>query len=68
VVSRCQGAKFFELRAVTDLARLWAAQGRRTDARLMLQHTCSWVDDAMSAPDFTHANELLSELTANSLS
>jgi class 3 adenylate cyclase/tetratricopeptide (TPR) repeat protein len=68
VVSRCQGAKFFELRAVTDLARLWAAQGRRTDARLMLQHTCSWFDDAMSAPDFTHANELLSELTANSLS
>jgi predicted ATPase len=67
-VSRCQRAKFFELRAVTDLARIWAAQGKRTDARRLLQHTCSWFDDATSAPDFTHANELLAELATNFLS
>jgi class 3 adenylate cyclase/tetratricopeptide (TPR) repeat protein len=68
MISRCQRAKFFELRAVTDLARLWAAQGRRTDARQLLQPTCSWFDDAITAPDFLHANELLSELVARPLS
>jgi tetratricopeptide (TPR) repeat protein len=68
-VSRWQRAKFFELRAVTDLARVWAAQGRRTDAHRLLRHTCSSFDDAMmSAPDFTRANKLLAELGTNVLS
>jgi class 3 adenylate cyclase/tetratricopeptide (TPR) repeat protein len=65
MVSRCQQAKFFELRAVTDLARIWAAQGKRTDARHLLKHTCSWFDDAMRAPDLAHANELLAELATS---
>ena len=62
-VSRSQRAKFFELRAVTDLAGMWAAQGRCTDARRLLQQACSWFDAATSAPDFTNANELLAELS-----
>jgi class 3 adenylate cyclase/tetratricopeptide (TPR) repeat protein len=68
MVSRRQRAKFFELRAVTDLARVWAAQGRRTDAHRLLQHTCSWFDHATNAADFTQANELLVELATNSAS
>ena len=61
-VARGQRAKFFELRAATDLARIWAAEGRRDDARRLVQQTCSWFDDVTSSADFTHANELLAEL------
>jgi predicted ATPase len=35
-VAQRQSAKFWELRAATDLARLWRDQGKRTEARDLL--------------------------------
>jgi hypothetical protein len=35
-MSNSQGARFFELRAATSLARLWTRQGKRTEARDLL--------------------------------
>jgi predicted ATPase len=35
--ARQQGAKWWELRATTSLARLWGEQGRRAEARDLLE-------------------------------
>ena len=36
-LTRAQGSLAWELRTATDLAALWAAQGRSSDARALLQ-------------------------------
>jgi predicted ATPase len=41
-VSRAQGARMFELRATTSLARLWRDQGRHVEARNLLASVYGW--------------------------
>src|SRR5262249_16074925 len=61
-VSRRQKAKLFELRAATDLSRLWAAQGRMRDARALLSEVYGWFTEGFETADLRAARTLLDEL------
>jgi predicted ATPase len=57
-----QKAKFWELRASTSLSRLWADQGRRTEAHDMLAPVVEWFKEQPGSVDLKHATILLSDL------
>ncbi|MGH6737736.1 MAG: hypothetical protein ACREDY_01650 [Bradyrhizobium sp.] len=57
-----QEAKFWELRAATTLARLWAQQGRRAEARSLLAPVHGWFSEGLGTADLTDAATLLTEL------
>jgi predicted ATPase len=59
-----QGARFWELRAATNLARLWRDQGKRTDARDLLAPIYGWFTEGFDAHDLKEAKLLLEELHA----
>jgi adenylate cyclase len=61
-IARQQGAKWFELRATTSLARLLASQGRRDEARAMLTTIYSWFTEGFDTADLKDAKALLDEL------
>jgi predicted ATPase len=61
-VARSQSAKSFELRAATSLARLWQRQGKRDEARELLQPVYSWFTEGFGTPDLKDAKALLDEL------
>jgi predicted ATPase len=58
-----QSAKWLELRAVTDLCRLWAAQGRRAAARARLAEIHGWFTEGFDTADVRAAASLLAELS-----
>jgi predicted ATPase/DNA-binding winged helix-turn-helix (wHTH) protein len=60
--TRQQGARLWELRTATDLAKLMAAQGRREDARLLLEPVFKWFGDGPATDDRTAAERLLTIL------
>lgn len=62
-VSRRQQAKSVELRAATSLARLWQGQGRRDEARLLLEETYHWFTEGFDTPDLMNARRLLDALS-----
>ena len=57
-----QGAKWWELRAATNLARLWYHQGRRAEAGDVLVPIYSWFTEGFDTPDLKEAKALLDEL------
>ena len=57
-----QKAKSLELRAALSLARLWAREGRRSDAHDLLAPICSWFIEGFGTPDYKAARALLDEL------
>jgi tetratricopeptide (TPR) repeat protein len=61
-VARAQGTKIFELRAATDLARLWRDQGNRAGARDLLAEVYGWFTEGFDTADLQDAKELLEEL------
>ncbi len=61
-VSRKQEAKSLELRAATSLARLLRAQGRRDEARALLQPVYDWFTEGFDTQDLEDAKALLEEL------
>jgi predicted ATPase len=61
-VARGHGAKMWELRAATSLARLWADQGRRADAHDLLAPVYGWFTEGFDAADLKDAKALLDEL------
>jgi class 3 adenylate cyclase len=61
-VARAQQAKSLELRAVRDLARLWAEQGRRSEARDLLAPVYSWFTEGFDTADLKEAKALLDQL------
>jgi predicted ATPase len=63
-VARGQEAKWWELRATTDLARLLARQGRRDEARAMLAEIYNWFSEGFDTADLKDAKSLLDELSA----
>jgi hypothetical protein len=61
-VARYQQAKSYELRAATDLASLWALQGRRIGARELLTPVRGWFTEGFETADLKEAARFLSEL------
>jgi predicted ATPase len=59
-----QGAKLFELRAATSLARLWRDQGKLIEARDLLAPIYGWFTEGFDTLDLKQAKALLDELTA----
>jgi predicted ATPase len=60
--ARSQEAKSLELRAATSLARLWAEQGKRIQARDLLSPVYSWFTEGFDTADLKDAKALLDEL------
>lgn len=61
-IARRQGARSLELRAATSLARLWAGQGKRNEARDLLNDTYGWFTEGFDTADLRAARELLAGL------
>jgi predicted ATPase len=62
-VAREQSTKAFELRAATSLARLWAEQGKRLQARDLLAPVYGWFTEGFDTADLKDAKVLLDELS-----
>jgi class 3 adenylate cyclase/tetratricopeptide (TPR) repeat protein len=62
-VAERQSAKLLQLRASTSLARLWRDQGRRAEARDLLDPIYHWFTEGFDAPDLKDAKALLEQLT-----
>jgi predicted ATPase len=61
-VARQQGARSWELRASTSLARLWQEQGKRAEARRLLSEVYNWFTEGFNTPDLQDAKALLDDL------
>jgi DNA-binding SARP family transcriptional activator/tetratricopeptide (TPR) repeat protein len=61
-IARTQQARWWELRAATSLARLWAAQGRRDAARELLAGIYGWFTEGFDTVDLVEAKALLEAL------
>ena len=61
-IAREQGTRGYELRAATSLARLWAEQGRRGEARDLLAPVYGWFTEGFDTADLKDAKALLDEL------
>jgi tetratricopeptide (TPR) repeat protein len=62
-VAKLQSAKFLELRASINLARLWYQQDRRGEARNLLAPIYGWFTEGFDTPLLQDAKALLDELT-----
>jgi predicted ATPase len=65
-VARRQGAKLWELRAATSLARFWRDEGKRTEARDLLAPVYGWFTEGFDTPVLQDAKALLDQLTIHS--
>ena len=63
-LARKQGARSFEVRSATDLARLWRDQGKRQQARELLAPVYGWFTEGFDTLDLKEAKALLGELHA----
>jgi predicted ATPase len=61
-VAHNQGARFWELRAATSLARLWRDQGRYQEARDLLSPIYGWFSEGFALQDLKRAKSLLDEV------
>jgi predicted ATPase len=61
-VAQRQGARLWELRAATSLARLWGDQGRRAEAHDLLAPVYGWFTEGFETADLKEAKALLNEL------
>ena len=58
-----QSAKSLELRAATSLARLWADEGKRAEARDLLAPLYGWFTEGFDTADLKDAKALLDALS-----
>ncbi len=61
-IAQAQQAKSLELRAATNLARLWGEQGRRAEARDLLAPVYGWFTEGFDTADLKEAKALLDQL------
>jgi predicted ATPase len=66
-VARQQEAKSWELRAATNMARLWRDQGKPTEGRDLLAPIYGWFTEGFDTFDLKEAKALLDELAAASV-
>ena len=62
-IARKQGAKSFEVRSATDLARFLRDQGKLMDASDLLRPVYGWFTEGFDTPVIKEAKSLLDELT-----
>jgi predicted ATPase len=58
-----QQAKSIELRAALSLSRVWQQQGKRDEARDLLELIYGWFTEGFDTPDLQEAKALLEELS-----
>lgn len=63
-IAKRQGAKSLQLRASTCLARLWQRQGKRAQARAMLDEVYQSFTEGFDTPDLQEAKALLAALSS----
>jgi tetratricopeptide (TPR) repeat protein len=61
-VARRQQARWWELRAAMSLSRLWQRQGKRHEARQLLEPIYGWFTEGFDTADLQEAKALLEEL------
>ena len=61
-VAKAQEARLWELRAASDLARLWAERGERYRALELLAPVHGWFTEGLDTSDLRNAKELLEGL------
>ena len=61
-LARSQGALAWELRIATDLAELWADQGRRAPAHDLLEEILARFTEGFATADFRRGKQLLMDL------
>ena len=61
-LARQQGTRLFELRATMSLARLWADQHKRAEAREFLGATYEWFTEGFNTSDLKSAKEQMERL------
>jgi predicted ATPase len=61
-IARRQGARFYELRAATSMARLWCDQGKREQARELLAPVYGWFTEGFNTYYLKEAKALLDQL------
>jgi predicted ATPase len=62
-IARQQAAKSLELRACTNLARLWQKNGKRKEGQRLLGEVYSWFTEGFDTADLQEAASLLKELS-----
>ncbi|MGH8587743.1 MAG: hypothetical protein ACREWE_16680, partial [Gammaproteobacteria bacterium] len=62
-IAQRQRTKSWELRAVMSLARLYQKQGRKEEARRMLEETYGWFTEGFDTADLKEAKEMLDQLS-----
>ena len=64
-LARSQNVMSWQLRAATDLAKLWRQQGKRDDAIGLLSPILSWFTEGLDMSDLIDAKKLLDRLERN---
>jgi class 3 adenylate cyclase len=60
-VARQQGAKFWELRTSTTIARRWSQQGMQPEAQKLLEPIYAWFSEGLELADLAAARTILAQ-------
>jgi adenylate cyclase len=62
-VARNQAARSFELRTAVSLGRLLKKQGKKDEAKKLLEDIYGWFSEGFDTPDLKEAKSLIEELS-----